>query len=139
MPRTSALLLALAASAAPAVLAGCGGSDDGASSSATTPAAEAPATTTAGGPAVTGGSTAQVAMKDIQFAPQKVTVKVGQTVQWTNQDDVVHDVRATSGATFKSSLFGKGKSYEYKPTKTGTISYVCTIHPGMQGTLTVVR
>ena len=78
-------------------------------------------------------------MKNLAFIPASTKAKVGQTVQWTNQDSVVHDVRATSGATFKSSLFANGKTYTYKATKPGTIAYVCTIHPGMQGTLTVVR
>jgi plastocyanin len=137
MSRASALLVALAVCAAPAAIAGCG-SGGGGSSASDTSGAAAPATTAAAAAAASGGAV-QVTMKDIQFAPQKVTVKVGQTVRWTNEDSVVHDVRATSGASFKSDLFAKGKTYEYKPAKPGTIAYVCTIHPGMQGTLTVVR
>jgi plastocyanin len=136
MVRTPALLLSLAACGL--AVTGCGSSGGGSSTSDTAGAA-APATTTAGAAPPASGATAQVAMKDIQFTPQKVTVKLGQTVRWTNQDTVVHDVRATSGASFKSALFAKGKTYEYKPAKPGTIAYVCTIHPGMQGTLTVVR
>jgi plastocyanin len=138
MPRTPALLLALAVCAAPAAFAGCGGSSGGSSSSSSAGGA-APATTAAGAASPTAGGAVQVAMKDIQFTPQKVTVKVGQTVRWTNEDSVVHDVRATTGGTLKSDLFAKGKSYEYKAAKPGTIAYICTIHPGMQGTLTVVR
>jgi plastocyanin len=134
MARTPALLLSLAVCA----VAGCGSSGGGSSASDTAGAA-APATTPAGAAPAASGGAVQVAMKDIQFTPQKVTVKVGQTVRWTNEDTVVHDVRATSGASFKSDLFAKGKTYEYKPAKPGTIAYVCTIHPGMQGTLTVVR
>ena len=60
-------------------------------------------------------------------------------MKWTNEDSVVHDVTAKSGATFKSDLFAKGKTYSFKATKAGTIDYVCTIHPGMEGTLTVVK
>lgn len=78
-------------------------------------------------------------MKSIQFDPKEDTVKVGQTVTWTNDDSVDHNVTATSGADFKSDDFGNGKTYTFKATKPGTIKYTCTIHPGMDGTLTVTK
>ena len=37
----------------------------------------------------------------------------------------------------QGSDFGQGGTYTFKPTKAGTIAYVCTIHPGMTGTLNV--
>ena len=49
------------------------------------------------------------------------------------------DVTAQSGESFKSQNFGKGGTFSFTPTKAGTIKYVCTIHPGMDGTLTVVK
>ena len=95
---------------------GCGGSDD-------KPAAEKAPNT--------------VDMKDIAFSPGKVTVKTGDTVTWVNQDDVEHNVVATKGATFKSKLLGKDGTFKFKADKAGTVSYVCTIHPGMEGTIVV--
>lgn len=125
--------LLLLAAAAALVVAGCGGSSNGGSSS--------PPTGTSSSSASPGakqtGDVVQISMQNIQFNPKSVTAKVGQTVRWTNDDSVAHDVKATSGASFKSSLFGKGGSYETKLTKPGTIAYVCTIHPGMDGTITV--
>jgi plastocyanin len=76
-------------------------------------------------------------MKNIKFDPATLTVAVGQTVTWTDEESVPHDVVAKSGADFKSEVFGKGKSYTFTPTKAGTIEYVCTLHPGMTGTLIV--
>ena len=108
-------------------LAGCGSSS---SSSTSTSSSTTPAASSSG--AIT------IAMQNIQFAPKDQTVKVGQKVTWVNKDTVDHDVTATKGASFKSSLFGKGKSFSFTPTKAGTIQYVCTVHPGMEGTLTVV-
>jgi plastocyanin len=117
---------------AAAVAAGCGGqkqsSSGGQSTKGSSPA-----------PAAGGGGTVTVAMKNIQFAPKAVTVKVGQTVRWVNQDSVAHNVTATSGATFRSPNFGGGGTYEHKASGAGTIRYVCTIHPGMTGALTVSR
>jgi plastocyanin len=119
------LMIMLAACVA-LLLAGCGGGNDngggGSSSSGSS-----------------SGSTVTIDMKNIKFAPQDATVKVGQTVKWVNQDTVDHDVQAKSGADFKSDLFGNGKSFEWKADKAGTVNYVCTVHPGMVGTLKVTQ
>ena len=85
-----------------------------------------------------GGKVVPVAMKDILFVPEKVTARVGQSVRWTNEDDVEHTVKASKGADFESKTMSKGETYAAKLTKTGTIDYVCTIHPSQRGTITVV-
>jgi plastocyanin len=102
-------------------VAGCGGSDSGSSSAA--PAPDGPVT---------------IDMKNIQFAPKAQSVKAGQKVTWLNQDSVDHDVKADSGADFKSDQFGKGGKFAFTPQKAGEITYECTLHPGMTGTLKVV-
>jgi plastocyanin len=133
MKRIPLLLLAVLALAA----AGCGSSSSDNSNSASTPA-PAPAATTDTGTSSTssggGGGTVTIDMKNIAFNPKTVTVKVGQTVKWTNSDDAPHNV---TGGPLKSKTFGKGGSFEFTPKKAETISYVCTVHPGMDGKLTV--
>lgn len=134
-----ALSLTGALSIAALLAVGCGSSS---SSSSTPPAPSTPASTAPAGSSASGGGatgSVQVKMANIQFSPQSSTVKVGQTVTWTNADQVEHNVTAMSGASFKSSNFGQGKTFTYKATKPGTIQYVCTIHPGMTATLTVVK
>ncbi len=79
------------------------------------------------------GDTVQVDMKDILFVPEKASARVGQTVRWTNSDDVPHTVKAESGADFESKAISKGKTFDAKMTKAGTIDYVCTIHPSQTG------
>jgi plastocyanin len=115
----AALLLAAA------LLAGCGSSKKSNTSSST-----GPATSSSGG----GGNA--VSMKNIQFSPKTISVKVGDTVTWTNDDNVDHNVIASDG-TFKSGNFGNGKTFSWKAAKAGTFKYSCTIHPGMVGTVTV--
>lgn len=78
-------------------------------------------------------------MKDILFVPDKLTARVLQTVRWTNRDDVAHTVKAKSGADFESKVISKGKTFDAKLTKAGTIDYVCTIHPSQTGTITVTQ
>jgi plastocyanin len=115
-------------------VAGCGASKS--SSSNPAPAAQAPASpkTTA---ATSSGGTVAISMQNIAFSPGSATAKVGQKVVWTNKDTVEHNVTAKSGASFQSNNFGQDGTYEFTPTKAGTIKYTCTLHPGMDGTLTV--
>src|SRR3954447_14401768 len=91
-----------------------------------------------GGSSKSGGSPpGAVSMKGLRFHPDQTTVRVGQKVTWTNDDDIDHNVTATGGAKFMSQAYGPGKTYSYTPRKAGTIKYVCTLHPGMTGKLIV--
>jgi plastocyanin len=140
------LLLCTAALAA----AGCGGGGSKSSSSGNSGAATTSggASTSGGGASTSGGGGASgqgaggsvgVKMQNIAFSPTTVTVKVGQKITWTNEDSVPHNVTAKSGASFASSTFNKGGTFSFTPTKAGTINYVCTIHPGMNGTIVVTK
>lgn len=127
------VLISLAAAAL--AVAGCGDdSSDGASTTSDAPAAQA--TSSAAAPAAEAGAV-QIGMQGLQFVPKDVTVKVGTTVTWKNLEDIGHNVVAEEGADFESDTFGKDGTFEFTPEKAGTVKYVCTIHPGMAGTLTV--
>jgi len=89
-----------------------------------------------------GGSKAAtpvVSMQGLRFHPPIVEVHVGQRVRWSNADDVDHNVTAVAGATFKSQAFGRGGSYSFAATHPGAVKYVCTLHPGMSGTIKVAK
>jgi plastocyanin len=77
-------------------------------------------------------------MKNIAFNPDAVTVKAGQTITWVDDEPVEHNVVATGGADFKSEVFGQDGTFEFTPKKAGEITYECTLHPGMDGKITVV-
>jgi len=125
------ILLAVCAVVALAA-AGCGSSN----SSSTSSGSSSGASTSTPAASSSGGGVA-IKMQNIAFDPKAVTVKVGQKITWTNDDSTDHNVTANSGADFKSDNFGKGGTFSFTPTKAGTIKYVCTIHPGMDATLTV--
>lgn len=80
-----------------------------------------------------------VPIRDSKFVPENITAKVGQRIVWTNEDDVPHDVTATDGADFASDTLQKDQTFEYVPSKAGTIKYVCTIHPGQKGQIKVTE
>jgi plastocyanin len=90
-----------------------------------------------------GGGGAEVSMQNIQFDPADVTIKAGETVTWTNDEGVPHDVDKTSGpgAQFSSGPEGgmmEGDTFEHTFDQAGTYEYVCRVHaPGMAGTVEV--
>ncbi len=83
-----------------------------------------------------------VTIKNFQFAPKSVTVKVGSTVTWLNKEGT-HTVTADNGS-FQSPNLTADKSYSHKFTKAGTYRYYCSFHGGaggadMSGTVTVTK
>ena len=142
MKRLIALLLALLALAV--VAAGCGGGDDDDGDSGNgggnAPAAEEPAAPKAedggGGSGGTGPGT-QVSMKDIKFNPGTVTIKAGGKVTWTNEDSVGHDVTADDFESGSPGGIDGGSTFSHTFKKAGTYNYVCSVHPGMKGTVKV--
>ena len=132
---------AVAGVAAAVLLAGCGGSDSGTAkpeAASTSPTTVANATVTAANPA---GNSA-VTVKQFQFMPAELTVKVGTNVTWTNQDDILHT--ATSGATpgtadgkFDGPMDGRGTSFSHVFDQPGRYPYFCNRHNSMTGTVVV--
>lgn len=80
--------------------------------------------------------TVQVSIKSFKFTPADITVNVGDTVVWTNEDSAPHTVESSEG-TLRSDQLSNGDTYSYKFTKAGKYSYICGIHPSMKGSVTV--
>jgi len=78
----------------------------------------------------------EVAIKNFNFGPPAITVAVGTTVNWHNNDGEPHTVVSADGL-FRSAALDTGESFSYTFTKAGTFKYVCTIHPRMVATVTV--
>jgi plastocyanin len=81
-----------------------------------------------------------VEIREFSFAPATVTVHEGDTVQWKNDDSVLHtateDVEDKKPA-FDSGNIQTGASWRYVAQKKGTYNYICTLHPNMHGKLIV--
>jgi len=80
-------------------------------------------------------TTHTVAMDGTRFIPETITVKRGDRVRWVNKDPFPHT--ATAAGTFDSGSVAAGHSWWYLARKAGEFPYVCTLHPGMKGTLVV--
>lgn len=75
------------------------------------------------------------------FDPANLSVKVGTTVIWTNNDGAAHtvtsgDPSAGPSGTFDSGLIKPSQAFKYSFTSAGTTSYFCTVHPWMTGKVT---
>ena len=81
-------------------------------------------------------SAAAVGIDNFTFNPERITVKAGATVTWTNKDDIPHTVVA-SGHAFRSKALDTDDSYAFTFTTPGTYEYFCSLHPHMVGTVVV--
>ena len=108
-------------------------------------------------PAKAAGNPGVIKMSDNQpfYAPAKVAIKVGDTVQWVNGGETVHSVSTSAanaqnpndtsmpkGATaFDSGFIPPGGDYSYNFTVPGTYRYFCLPHEkaGMVGVIVVKK
>ena len=78
----------------------------------------------------------KVSIDNFDFSPMTLSVPVGGTVSWTNNDDIPHTVRAVDGS-FHSKPLDTGDSFSFTFAKPGVYSYFCSIHPKMLGKIVV--
>ena len=76
------------------------------------------------------------------FLPYNVSIGVGATITWSNDDTAAHTV--TSGIVaegpdglFDSSMFMSGTTFEFTFNDAGTYDYFCMVHPWMTGIINV--
>jgi len=75
------------------------------------------------------------------FIPAHVSINVGETVTWSNDDSAAHTV--TSGApgapdgVFDSSLFMASTTFSHTFDEAGEYDYFCMVHPWMTGKVQV--
>jgi plastocyanin len=75
-----------------------------------------------------------VSMVNTSFNPQQVEVAAGGTVRFTNNDGVDHNA---SSNQFLTGNLTPGQSREVRLNNAGTVTYSCTLHAGMTGSIVV--
>ena len=78
----------------------------------------------------------QIKIDNFTFSPQTLTVPVGATITWINDDDVPHTVVDT-GKRFKSAALDTDDKFSFTFTTAGEYSYFCGIHTHMTGKIVV--
>lgn len=92
--------------------------------------------TSASGTAAVAEEPNTVVMKNFDFSPMMLTVKVGTIVNWKNLDGEPHTIVSVEGA-FRSHALDQDDTFTFKFDKPGTYRYVCSIHPKMMAAIIV--
>ena len=77
-----------------------------------------------------------VSIANFAFSPASLTIPVGDTVEWTNNQNVTHTVTSDTGTELSASL-GPGQTYQHIFMTAGSNPYHCSIHTTMHGSVTV--
>ena len=77
----------------------------------------------------------KVTIDNFTFSPAELKVKVGDTVTWTNHDDIPHTV--VSAGKFRSKTMDTDNTFSFTFTSAGDYKYFCSLHPHMTGMITV--
>jgi amicyanin len=77
----------------------------------------------------------KVTIDNFTFSPAELKVKVGDTVTWTNHDDIPHTV--VSAGKFRSKALDTDNTYSFTFTAAGDYKYFCSLHPHMTGMIKV--
>src|SRR5690242_21193346 len=77
----------------------------------------------------------KVTIDNFTFSPAELKVKVGDTVTWTNHDDIPHTV--VSAGKFRSKTMDTDNEFSFTFTSAGDYKYFCSLHPHMTGMITV--
>lgn len=97
---------------------------------------------------------AGVTVTGFAYEPDVLTVAAGTTVEWTNDDRILHtvtsgepgesgvpgvseDVAPAADGTFDLELDGAGTTARFTFDESGSFTYFCAIHAGMTGRVDV--
>jgi plastocyanin len=78
----------------------------------------------------------RVDIRQFAFSPAALTVPVGSTVTWVNDDEEPHTVTSSAGA-FASTGLEHEETFSRTFATAGTYRYFCALHPHMTGTVLV--
>jgi plastocyanin len=82
----------------------------------------------------------KVSQRGARFSPAVVPLFKGTSVDFTNDDGVMHNVFSKSKAKpFDLGLYGKDQAKMVKFDQPGTVEIFCSLHPRMNGVILVLQ
>ena len=78
-----------------------------------------------------------VEIKDFAFNPPEITVPVGGSVTWTNDDSAPHTATGLDREVLQSGAIAPGESFTQTFDTAGTFDYFCEFHANMKGSIVV--
>jgi plastocyanin len=106
-------------------------------SPAATKTKHAKATHTAPAPQTPAATSEAVSITSAGFQPGSLTIKVGETVTWTNNDTAAHTVTSDTAGVFDSGPISAGATFKFTFSQAGTFTYHSTSDTGWTGTVIV--
>jgi plastocyanin len=89
-------------------------------------------------PAAAGARHAVIAQRNQTFVPRVLAVAVGTTVDFPNDDAMLHNVFSASRAKrFDLGMYGKGETRSVTFDAPGVVRVVCNVHPRMEAFVVV--
>lgn len=82
------------------------------------------------------GAIRRAAIRRYAFDPLVIVIDAGTTIEWVNEDDVLHTVNADD-ASFESGAIPPGSSWRARFDLPGTYPFFCGPHPFMRGSVVV--
>ena len=87
-----------------------------------------------------GGTTPRthtVEIRGMEFHPAELTVAPGDTIVWINRDIVPHSATAGGKGGWDTGVLTQGAAGRFVASRSGSVAYVCSLHPTMHGKLIV--
>ena len=78
-----------------------------------------------------------VDIRDFAYSPNPIEIAAGDTVTWTNQDEVPHTATGEDRDVLQSGTIAPGASFSQVFPEAGEFAYHCEFHPNMTGTIVV--
>jgi plastocyanin len=82
-------------------------------------------------------TTHAVAIQNMGFEPNNVSLETGDTVEWTNRMGMAHTVTPDKDEFPGSGSLSPDETFSHLFDAAGTVNYHCEIHPFMTGSVTV--
>jgi plastocyanin len=89
-------------------------------------------------PAISLAAHFDVAISNFAFNPESLNVRVGDTVNWTNNDAAPH-TSTSNTAVWSSPTLSQGQSFSFIFSSVGHFPYHCAIHTHMLGVIVVTQ
>ena len=90
-----------------------------------------------GAPSGGAAGSKSIRVDDDFFSPKRTTISKNTVVTWRWRGDRPHNVRSRGTRRFKGSSTKTSGTHRVRFRRAGTYRYICTIHDGMSGRITV--
>ncbi len=79
----------------------------------------------------------KIIISDTKFQPPKLSIRIGDTIEWQNDDIIPHTATSTDSSAFDSGKIPVHNSWKFTAGKKGAYPYECSLHPNMHGEILV--